>query len=269
MLAGVTLATATAAFAPIAIRVIGGGTDSPSVDVLRVLAVALAFTFPLALWSYLLLALGQVRALTISGTIAATSAFALALGLVSEHGAIGRSGCDAGRGGHSGRWRSSLSITRVDGGHVPRPSRFLRLFLAAIPAAVIVWLTRDAGQFAPLAAIPAFVLAAVALRAVPPELWDIARRSRAVSGDRPVSVAAVVVAWRAGELAGACLDRLAEVAPAARRVLVDNEAGEETGAGVPDGTTVLSAWATTSASRAARTRASRGRSPMEPSTPWS
>jgi GT2 family glycosyltransferase len=56
-----------------------------------------------------------------------------------------------------------------------------------------------------------------------------------------VSVAAVVVAWRAGELAGACLHRLAEVAPAARRVLVDNEAaGDGTGAPVPEETTVVS-----------------------------
>ena len=44
-----------------------------------------------------------------------------------------------------------------------------------------------------------------------------------------MSVAAVVVAWRAGERAGACLRRLAEVAPAARRVLVDNEAGNGPG----------------------------------------
>jgi GT2 family glycosyltransferase len=35
--------------------------------------------------------------------------------------------------------------------------------------------------------------------------------------------AAVVVAWRAGARAGACLDRLAEAAPDARRILVDCE----------------------------------------------
>jgi GT2 family glycosyltransferase len=54
-----------------------------------------------------------------------------------------------------------------------------------------------------------------------------------------VSVAAVVVAWRAGERAGACLNRLAEVAPTARRVLVDNEAGHGTGADLPGETTVV------------------------------
>ena len=54
----------------------------------------------------------------------------------------------------------------------------------------------------------------------------------------PVSVSAVVVAWRAGERAGACLRRLAEVAPATRRVLVDNEAGAGAGGAVPDGTEV-------------------------------
>jgi hypothetical protein len=54
-----------------------------------------------------------------------------------------------------------------------------------------------------------------------------------------VSVAAVVVAWRAGERAGACLGRLADVAPAARRILVDNEAGDGSGVDAPDDTTVL------------------------------
>jgi GT2 family glycosyltransferase len=54
-----------------------------------------------------------------------------------------------------------------------------------------------------------------------------------------VSVAAVVVAWRAGERAGACLHRLAEVAPGATRVLVDNEGGEFGGSDVPAGTIVV------------------------------
>jgi N-acetylglucosaminyl-diphospho-decaprenol L-rhamnosyltransferase len=54
-----------------------------------------------------------------------------------------------------------------------------------------------------------------------------------------VSVAAVVVAWRAGERAGACLARLADVAPSARRILVDNEAGDGAGVDAPDGTAVV------------------------------
>jgi GT2 family glycosyltransferase len=55
----------------------------------------------------------------------------------------------------------------------------------------------------------------------------------------PVSVAAVVVAWRAGERAGACLRRLEAVAPSAPRVLVDNEAGDGSGVDAPDGTTIV------------------------------
>jgi N-acetylglucosaminyl-diphospho-decaprenol L-rhamnosyltransferase len=54
-----------------------------------------------------------------------------------------------------------------------------------------------------------------------------------------VSVAAVVVAWHAGERAGVCLARLAEVAPGARLILVDNEAGDGSGVNAPDGTVVL------------------------------
>jgi GT2 family glycosyltransferase len=49
-----------------------------------------------------------------------------------------------------------------------------------------------------------------------------------------VSVAAVVVAWRAGAQAGACLRRLAEAAPTVRRILVDNEAGDDSGVDAPD-----------------------------------
>ena len=55
----------------------------------------------------------------------------------------------------------------------------------------------------------------------------------------PVSVAAVVVAWRAGERAGACLGRLADVAPAAQLILVDNEAGDGSGVDAPEDTVVV------------------------------
>jgi hypothetical protein len=62
---------------------------------------------------------------------------------------------------------------------VPPLGRFARPIAAALPAAAIILLTRDAGALAPLAAIPAFALAAVLLRAIPPELWDIVRMRRA------------------------------------------------------------------------------------------
>jgi O-antigen/teichoic acid export membrane protein len=178
LLAGLLLATATAAGAPIAIRVIGGGTDSPSVAVLQVLAVALAFTFPLALWSYLLLAVEQARPLSIGGAVAAVSALALAFALIPPFGAMG--GAVATLAAEVILALGLLvAILRFDRGFVPPLSRFARLICAAIPAAAIIWLTRDSGMFLPLTAIPAFALTAVALRAVPPELWDLARQSRA------------------------------------------------------------------------------------------
>ncbi len=65
------------------------------------------------------------------------------------------------------------------------------------------------------------------------------RRFLAQVDSAPVSVAAVVVAWRAGKRAGACLGRLAEVAPGVRRVLVDNEAGDDSSIEVPEGTAVV------------------------------
>ncbi len=54
-----------------------------------------------------------------------------------------------------------------------------------------------------------------------------------------MSAAAVVVAWRAGERAGECLGRIAEVAPELRLVLVDNEAGSGAGVAAPDGAEIV------------------------------
>ncbi len=178
LIAGVALATATAAGAPIAIRLIGGGADSPSVSVLQVLAVALAFTFPLVLWSYLLLTVEQIRALSICGALAATSAFALALALVPDFGAIGGAVATLVAEGILAAGLL-VAIVRFDRELVPSPPRAARLMLAAIPGAAIVWFTRDSGLLLPLTAIPVFLLAAVSLRAVPSELWDIARLNRA------------------------------------------------------------------------------------------
>ena len=178
LLAGLGLATTTAAFAPIAIRVIGGGPESPSITVLRVLAIALAFTFPLAIWSFLLLTVDQVRALSIAGTAAAVTALGVAIALIPPFGAKGGAVATVVA---EALLASALliALARFDRGLVPPVGRFARPIAAALPAAAIILLTRDAGALAPLAAIPAFALAAVLLRAIPPELWDIARMRRA------------------------------------------------------------------------------------------
>ena len=178
LLAGLGLATATAAGAPIAIRVIGGGPDSPSIGVLQVLAVALAFTFPLSIWSFLLLAIEQLRSISISGGLAAVAALALALALIPPYGAKG--GAIATVGAEAILAGALLvSISRIDRQLVPSPARFARGLLAAIPGAVVVVLTRNAGPLAPLAAIPVFALSAIVLKAIPPEIWDVARMRRA------------------------------------------------------------------------------------------
>ena len=178
VLAGLALAAATAAGAPIAIRIVGGGSNSPSVAVLQILAMALAFTFPLSLWSYLLLTVEQVRPLTISGAVAAVSAFTLALVLIPAYGAIG--GAVATLAAEAILAGALLvAIARFDRDFIPHPARFVRLISAAAPAVAIILLSRDAGLFLPLTAIPAFAVGAVVLRAVPPELWDIARQTRA------------------------------------------------------------------------------------------
>ena len=70
------------------------------------------------------------------------------------------------------RWRGSTASSCP--AFAFRPS-----LLAVIPAAIIIVFTRNAGLLAPLTAIPVFVLSALLLRAVPPEIWDVARMRRA------------------------------------------------------------------------------------------
>ncbi len=178
LIAGVGLATTTAAAAPIAIRVIGGGPESPSITVLRILAIALAFTFPLAIWSFLLLTVDQVRALATGGAVAAVTALAIAVALIPPYGATGGAVATVVAEGLLA-CALLVALARFDRGLVPPVGRFARPLGAAIPAAAIVLLTRDAGALAPLAAIPAFAVAALLLRAIPPELWDIVRMRRA------------------------------------------------------------------------------------------
>ena len=178
VLAGLTLATATAAGAPLAIRAIGGSESSTSVDVLRVLAIALAFTFPLMIWSFLLISIERYRALAASGSIAAVAALALAVALVPSHGAIG--GALATVGGEV-ILAGSLCITlsRYDRRLIPSLPQFLRPLAATIVPVTVVLGTLRSGILAPLVAIPGFAIAALMVRAVPPEVVDIARRRRA------------------------------------------------------------------------------------------
>ena len=63
---------------------------------------------------------------------------------------------------------------------MPSIGQLARPLLAAIPGAVVIALTRNAGPLlAPLVAIPIFVGATLLLRAVPAEIWDVLRMRRA------------------------------------------------------------------------------------------
>lgn len=175
VLAGMALATATGAAAPLAIRVIGGDGASTSVDVLRLLAIAIAFTFPLTIWSFLLISVERYSALALGGALAALSALVLAITLVPPFGAIG--GALATVGGEvvlaSVLFRT---IAQFDRALIPRPGRFVRPLAALVAPVAIIAATRHDGMVLPLLAMPAFAIAALGFRAVPPELFDIVRR---------------------------------------------------------------------------------------------
>ena len=174
-IAGITLAFAVAAGAHLAIRVLGDASYAGATPVLRILAVGLAFTFPLAMLSILLLTLSSYRTLIVGGTAAAFISLALTVLLVPRFGA---------RGAASATVVTEvllmsfflLSLAISDRSLVPRPQRTARALVASVPAGVELWLTLDsAAVFLPLLSVPIFVVSLFLLRAIPPELRDVAR----------------------------------------------------------------------------------------------
>ena len=89
VIAGVGLALALFLGAEFAIDLVAGPGFEDSVDVLRILAVALVGTFVIAARGYALLSLGLMRAMLISNAIALATVAAVGVPLIQAHGAIG------------------------------------------------------------------------------------------------------------------------------------------------------------------------------------
>lgn len=89
VLAGCGLALALFLGAPFAIRVVAGPGYGESVEVLRILAVALVGTFVIGARGYALLSLDRLRAMLVCNAIALTVVLACGVPLISAYGAKG------------------------------------------------------------------------------------------------------------------------------------------------------------------------------------
>ena len=89
LILGVWVAIAIGLGSPFAVEVIGGDAFEPSVEVLSVLGIAMIGTFLLACWGHGLLTLRRHYALLVANLSAFVLGTALAIVLISEHGALG------------------------------------------------------------------------------------------------------------------------------------------------------------------------------------
>jgi O-antigen/teichoic acid export membrane protein len=89
LLVGGTLSIGLVIGAPFIVSVLGGGTFTGSVDVLRILGAGIPATFLVATWSYALLSLQAYRPLVVANAFAVLVAIALCVTLIPWLGARG------------------------------------------------------------------------------------------------------------------------------------------------------------------------------------
>jgi O-antigen/teichoic acid export membrane protein len=164
VLAGVGIALLLFLGAEFAVDLVAGPGFEPSVDVLRILAVALIGTFVIAARGYALLSLGALRAMLLSNAIAFAVVFAAGIPLIQAHGATG----------------GAIALVAAE----------LMLGLCYEIA-----LTRGRGQLRPDARFLARVALAVAVAAAPALLLDLPSLVAALVGGALYAV--VLIALRA------------------------------------------------------------------------
>jgi O-antigen/teichoic acid export membrane protein len=173
---GAGVAVLTAVGAPVAIDVVAGADFEPSVTVLQIQAGALFASYFVAIWGYALLSLSAFRSLLVANLLALALAAGLTLPLAPEYGAdgaavatlVGEVGLAIALGVQLMWSRQDL---RVDLDILPR------VLLASALAAVIVFVPGVPDVVDIAVATVVYVAAAVALRAVPDEVW-VALRQR-------------------------------------------------------------------------------------------
>jgi O-antigen/teichoic acid export membrane protein len=176
ILAGVGLALVVFAGAQFAVDLVGGAKFAPSVDVLRILALALVGTFVIAARGYALLSLGRLRAMMVSNALALAVVFAAGIPLIDAHGAIG--GAIALMVAELTLAVSyELALTRARARLRPPVGFLAKVALAVAIAAVIPLVAGLPSLVSAVAAGAVYAAVLIALKAVPEEirqsLWPI------------------------------------------------------------------------------------------------
>ena len=173
VIAGVTMALGLAFGASFAVRVLGG--EDESVQVLQVLSGALIGTFLVATWAFALLSLRRYRALLVANLAALGIGIGLTFLLVPSHGALGGAiAVTATEGALALMYGIDLVRVRPD---LRPPLSILGPVALGVVAAVapLVALNLPSALEAILAPI-IFLAVLAALRALPTELIELARR---------------------------------------------------------------------------------------------
>jgi O-antigen/teichoic acid export membrane protein len=168
LIVGTGLAVATLVGAPVAIKVVAGSQFEPSVDVLRVQAVALVPSFVFGVWGFALLALGRYRGLLIANAAALATSAVVTLALASRFGAFGAA------------FATLLGDTCLAIGYaivLMRGHRQFRVSLELIPRVALAAGVGTCALLIPgpnlvqlLLAVAGYVTILVALRAIPEEI---------------------------------------------------------------------------------------------------
>jgi O-antigen/teichoic acid export membrane protein len=173
------LATITiAAGAPVAIDVLVGNASSPAVDALRILGLGLGSSFIGATCQFALLARREHRAILAINALAVSLNIALTLGLAPSYGA---------RGAAIALVIGDIVVTVLATALLLRavPRLRLRVGIALRVACALAAGAVAAIALSPLGTVPealggplAFMAAALAVRAVVPEVWSVLWRQR-------------------------------------------------------------------------------------------
>jgi O-antigen/teichoic acid export membrane protein len=171
---GAGVAVLTAVGAPVAIRVVAGPDFEPSVSVLRIQAGALFASFFIAIWGYALLSLAAYRSLLVANAVALVLAGGLALALAPEYGAdgaavatlVGELGLAVALG---------LLLMRVHEDLRVDPEILPRVVVAAALGMAVLLIPGLPDVVDLVLAASLYLVAIVALRAVPDEVWAALR----------------------------------------------------------------------------------------------
>lgn len=172
LVGGAAFALLTALAAPALIEVVAGPAFAPAVDVLRLQAIALFGTFVIAVGGFALLAVGRYRALLGANAAALAISVGLTLALAPGSGAMGAAIAMAA----GDLALAALYFVALRGEVAVSFALAPRVALATAAGGGVALLTGLPAVPAALVGGAVLSVALLALRAVPPEVFELVRR---------------------------------------------------------------------------------------------